>query len=45
LADLTPKGSLVAAETVERSIVEVGEAQKAAPDFGIGVVGRCNSAA
>ena len=33
MGELAPQRSLVAAEAIERAIVEIGEAQEAAPDF------------
>jgi hypothetical protein len=44
LAGLAPKGSLVAAQSIERAIIEIGEAQKAASDLGVSAMGRSGGA-
>lgn len=40
MADLTPKCSLVATQAIKRTVIEIGEAQEAAPELGISAARR-----
>ena len=45
LATLPPKGSFMAAQSVERTIVEIGETQKATSDLRVNALERTSGAA
>ena len=45
LANLPPDGSFIAAQSIERTIAEIGEPQKTASDLGVGAKGRFGGAA
>jgi hypothetical protein len=45
LANLSPKSSFVAAQSIECATIEIGETQEAASDLGVGAKARANGAA